>query len=230
MKKGTIVLTMIVLLASCSGEDAPELVSHQKVDNPAAANDLESTPRSTVSEAGNSVNNNPFVKPADASAGEAIENTAAEYADDDYTSDQPDGGLAFAESGYMEWQAPADVAYSKAELVVTGANGERLHRSFVPGEAIVIQDSIPDGHYLWESVVTPEIDPYVKEQMREVRESGNFDAEQALIAKLRAEGSLPTASQAQENRKSGSFSVRDGVATPITPTYVDDEPQRDGQG
>ena len=236
MIKGIPVVLTIILLAACSGDDSNQPVTKQKVDNPSAANDRVATakPGSSQSKVSNAAvpDDNPFVKQEDEASSERLDGSENEGQDEDSIADESAGGLALAdsESGYMEWQAPTDSPYSNAEINITGPNGEQLKRTFAPGEAIVVDESLADGHYMWESVVTPEIDPSVREQMREVRQAGDFQAEQEMIARLRAQGSLPTEAQAQENRKSGSFSVRNGVATPIPPTYVDIETKQDDPG
>jgi hypothetical protein len=232
-KEITIVVTALLLVA-CSGGDESQSVVQQKIDNPEATNDNLAPSKNQLDTNAEAINLSTDSKSPFGAAQKPVDETDSEPAVDPYQDDVEslDGELALNQSevGYLEWSAPEDIAYTQAEIVITGANGSRLSRSFVPGEAIVVDDQLPDGHYLWESVVTPEIDPYVREQMSEIRASGNYEEQQALIAQLRAEGSLPTEAEARNNRKSGSFLVRDGIATPIPPSYLDNEPQRDGSG
>ncbi len=126
--------------------------------------------------------------------------------------------LSFAkqqdDSGYITWQAPEEIDYKQADLLISGPNGQTIKRTFTAGEPISLDVPLPDGTYNWESVISPNVDPYVREEMRAVRESGNLEAEQALIARLRSEGALPSEEQSNANRQSGTFVVRDGVARP----------------
>jgi len=118
--------------------------------------------------------------------------------------------------GYIEWQPPSDVAYSKADVVVVAPSGERVKYSFDANEAMVLDSSLPDGLYKWESVITPEIDPHAMDQMRSVRETGNLQAQTELKQKLVEEGSFPSAEELSNNRQSGAFTVRDGVVKPTS--------------
>lgn len=233
--KGTLVLLIsAVMLSSCSNEGSEDAVTTQNVESPKAANDYVAKPVAPA-DSGENMNQgeNPFAGDHQHAEVSSPANTADESADvdDPYVEDEEnDGGISFRESqdSYLEWDAPTEISYTSAELTIIGPDGKRMQHSFVPGEAIVVQESLPDGHYLWESVITPEIDPYVREEMRAVRESGDFAAEQELVERLRSEGSIPTEAEAQNNRKTGSFSVRNGVATPIPPSYVDQESMQDG--
>ena len=133
-----------------------------------------------------------------------------------------------SESGYVEWSPPKEIDYQQADLVVIAPSGERIKRSFSSGEPIVLDESLPDGVYKWESVVSPKVDPYVREEMQAVRNSGNLESEEALIRRLRNEGSLPTEAQSEANRQSGTFIVRDGVAYP---SLLDDpSSEENGEG
>ncbi|MEM7358803.1 MAG: hypothetical protein AAF431_06890 [Pseudomonadota bacterium] len=208
----------------------------QNVESPKAANDFVAT---SVKPEGSGTKMNSEENPF---SGDNAHNEVADSADsvsdsedvdDPYIEDeQGDEGVSFRESqdSYLEWDAPSDTYYSAAELTIVGANGQKIQRTFAPGEAIVVQEQLEDGHYQWESVITPEIDPYVREEMAAVRQSGDFEAEQALIERLRSEGSLPTEEEAENNRKSGSFSVQNGVAIPIPPTHSEESPRRDSEG
>lgn len=121
-------------------------------------------------------------------------------------------------SGVMRWEAPESVDYVNATVTISDANGDRTSRTFSSGEPIELYGSLPDGLYSWETVIAPQLNEYTKEQMREVRESGDLHAEQELIAQLRADGSLPSKEQVQNNRQSGNFIVQDGV---VRPSLVD---------
>ena len=129
--------------------------------------------------------------------------------------------------GVIEWDTPEGINYSAAQVRISGANGETVTRNFGAGEAIALYSTLPDGVYGWETVITPEISPYVKEQMRAVRESGDLRKEKQLIAQLREDGSLPSLDQARENRQSGNFIVRDGV---VRPSLRDDPQQQQREG
>lgn len=123
--------------------------------------------------------------------------------------------------GVIEWEAPIDVEYSKAEVTIVTQAGERVNYSFGPNESMMLESSLPDGLYQWESVVTPEIDPYVMDQMRSARNSGDISSQEQIIQRLRAEGSYPTEEELKNNRQAGAFVVREGVVTPTT-TKTDD--------
>lgn len=116
--------------------------------------------------------------------------------------------------GVLRWGAPSDIRYSNARISISNAQGEAAVRDFKEGEAIELYGDLPDGSYGWKSVVTPSIDEYTREQMREVRESGDFAAEQELKAQLRAQGSIPTEQEARDNVQYGSFIVLNGVVNP----------------
>lgn len=118
----------------------------------------------------------------------------------------------------IEWSAPIERSYERITVNLVGPNGVLQKREFEPGESIEWDSELQDGLYRWESVLTPEVDESVRQQMNEVRSQGNLEAEQALIARLRSEGSLPTEEQGNQNRQSGTFTVTNGV---IRPTLVD---------
>ncbi|MFT6045942.1 MAG: hypothetical protein ACI9WC_001645 [Arenicella sp.] len=143
-----------------------------------------------------------------------------EYA---YVEDEPSAvvSLKSRNEGYVEWNSPAEVAYTQAELSVLGPDGLVTKHKFGAGEAIVLNEQLEDGYYKWESVVTLEIDPYVRDEMSSVRASGDLEAQQELIQRLRSEGSLPSQEQAEDNRQSGGFFVSDGVATPTSAGVTD---------
>lgn len=134
---------------------------------------------------------------------------------------QADNKVRFASEeaeGVLRWEAPEELAYTNAKVIISGEGNDIAVRDFKPGEAIELYGDLPDGVYNWETVITPEIDPSVREQMREIRASGDFEAEQELKARFRADGSLPSEAEASDNRQSGSFIVRDGI---VTPSLVD---------
>lgn len=236
MNKLAIIL-LTVLIGSCSGDDDSGSVKQQETENTIAANGrVSQLDNSTNKDRSTTQNNdNPFIS----SANKPVEGDSdVEMAVQDETEtgndlSQEKTAVTFREAseGYIEWHAPTDISYVNADVVITSsANGKSMTRSFVQGEAIVVSDQLPDGHYMWESVVTPEIDAYIKQEMHSVRESGNMAEEQALMQRLRNQGSLPTAAQIQENRQSGSFSVKNGIASPILPTHTTDEHGQDGKG
>ncbi|RBP50991.1 hypothetical protein [Arenicella xantha] len=119
---------------------------------------------------------------------------------------------------YVEWSAPENIDYSRADITIVGPDGQRIQQSFGPGESLSMDSSLPDGVYTWESVISPQVDESVRVEMQAVRSSGDSAAELELLQRLRNEGSLPTEEQGDQNRQSGSFSVINGVARP---NYVD---------
>ncbi len=128
--------------------------------------------------------------------------------------------------GVIRWEAPEGINYSNAQVTISAGGGDRTTRNFSPGEPIELYGDLPDGVYDWETVISPEVDEYTRQEMREVRQSGDFQAEKELIARLRSEGSIPTDEQARKNRQSGSFIVENGV---VRPSLVD-APKSDQDG
>jgi hypothetical protein len=116
--------------------------------------------------------------------------------------------------GVIRWQQPQDLAYSNAKITISSDSGETIVRDFGSGESIELYGELPDGVYGWESVITPQVSESVRDEMRAVRSSGDFNAERELAARLRAEGSLPTEQEARDNVQSGSFIVLNGVVNP----------------
>lgn len=157
-------------------------------------------------------------EPSDDEVAESEEATAHEFDDYAYVeqNDGADVKLIEGSEGYVGWHAPSDMAYSEAKVMVVAPDGERIQYSFSPNEAMVLDSSLPDGLYQWESVITPEIDPYVREQLSQARQAGDQQAERELMERFRAEGSLPTVEESNNNRQAGAFTVRDGVAMPTS--------------
>jgi hypothetical protein len=131
----------------------------------------------------------------------------------------------FLVSGYagsIYWEpnvAKGDAAFSDAntyahlDLKLSSPTGKLIQQRFQPGEPVGLsaeQGVLPDGLYKWETVAVPTVDPQVRAEMVAVRESGDFTAEQALIARLRGRGMLPTEAQARSNVQSGHFTIRGG--------------------
>ena len=121
-------------------------------------------------------------------------------------------------SNRVEWSSPAERNYERVTVTLVGPDGVLNRREFAPGQSIEWDSGLQDGLYTWESVLAPEVDQHVRERMNEVRSLGNLEAEQALIARLRSEGSLPSEEQGNQNRQSGTFTVTNGV---VRPTLVD---------
>ena len=216
---GTILIG--VTLGACSDNSQDEAVSTQKI-TPESHQNNAAIPANTNSTP------NPFATEDKKALGElAVNENQLDDSEvneqDDYQGEQEDeykqaDSISFAASDTDEpsWNAPEDVAYAKAEIMISTPNGGLIKQSFGPGEAMVLNQALPDGLYLWESVVTPEIDPYSREEMAQVRASGDFKAERELIERLRAQGSMPTEKQVQQNRQSGGFTVTEGVARPTS--------------
>ena len=216
------------LIVSCSGDDRSSRESIQKSPEKASGSlsgKIHDSNHSTAEKPRFTATESPFE--ADPGQAEVRDDEAAElreesdseeYDEYDYVEEQPASTVSLRErsEGYVEWQTPSEVAYSNAEVVVVGPDGKRTQHSFGPGEAMMLDESLPDGLYLWESVITPEVDDATRQQMRSVRESGDQQAQQELLQSLRANGSLPTEAQAKDNRQSGAFVVRDGVASPTS--------------
>ncbi|HAU67132.1 MAG TPA: hypothetical protein DCW52_01910 [Gammaproteobacteria bacterium] len=126
--------------------------------------------------------------------------------------------------GIIRWEQPQNLAYSNAKITLFSDSGETLVRDFSSGESIELYGELPDGVYGWESVITPQISESVMAEMRAVRSSGDFNAEQELVASLRAEGSIPTEQEARDNVQSGSFVVLNGV---VNPPAIDEQSDAD---
>ena len=118
--------------------------------------------------------------------------------------------------GQVEWLTPDEMSQHASEMLIVTPDGERITRKFAAGQSMALNESLPDGLYKWESTVTPELDPYVKEEMLSVRESGDLQAQQDLAKKFRAQGAFPSKKELKDNRQSGAFVVRDGIATPTS--------------
>lgn len=154
----------------------------------------------------------------------------------EYPDDQNDTGYyepstevtfsAEETEGVIRWEAPEGINYSNAQVTISAGSGDRTTRNFSPGEPIELYGDLPDGVYDWETVISPEVDEFTRQEMREVRQSGDFQAEKELIARLRSQGSIPTDEQARKNRQSGSFIVENGV---VRPSLVD-APKSDQDG
>jgi hypothetical protein len=237
MNKLAIIL-LSVLIASCSDGNDSGSAKKQGTARPIAANGRTSQVNNSTSRDTSTTqnNDNPFIsssnQPVEGDSDiEKLEVQDENEIGEDLSKEITAVTFREASESYIEWNTPTDISYVKADVIITSsANGKSMRRSFVQGEAIVVNDQLPDGHYLWESVITPEIDAYTKQEMRSVRESGNMAEEQALMERLRTEGSLPTEAQIQENRQTGSFSVQNGIATPVSPTYADDDQRQDEKG
>ena len=239
MNKLAIIL-LTGLIASCSdGNDSGSVKKQkQETDRPIAADGSTSQLNNSANRDTSTTqnNDNPFIsssnQPVEGDSDiEILEVQDETEIAEDLSKEITAVTFREASESYIEWNTPTDISYVKADVVITSsANGKSMRRSFVQGEAIVVNDQLPDGHYMWESVITPEIDAYTKQEMHSVRDSGNMAEEQALMQRLRTEGSLPTEAQIQENRQTGSFSVKSGIATPVLPTYAADEQGQDEKG
>lgn len=216
------VITCACLVVACSSEpetdvSAPKKVPAQELKTPLLEESFAKIEKSAVAKSGSS----------DASLELEKEGSIKQEKDEpDLAEQDPYLGqkvtLVDGSEGMVEWLPPSDVQYSKADVTIVTQYGERVNYSFGPNEAMALESTLPDGLYQWESVVTPEIDPYVMEQMRDARMSGDMAAQDQILQKLRAEGLYPTAAELENNRQAGAFVVREGVVTPTT-TKVEGE-------
>ena len=115
------------------------------------------------------------------------------------------GQVSFVPQGELSYNP-----YNRVDITLASPTGKQIVKSFAPGEPLVLAGNLPDGGYTWEATTTVEVSPYIREEMRKVRESGDLEAEKELISRLRAEGYLPTERQAQANRQSGHFRIVNG--------------------
>lgn len=114
--------------------------------------------------------------------------------------------------GYVQWETPAALDYESAKLTIVGPDGNARRIDFAGGESMMVNETLPDGLYKWESVVTPSIDPYAKAQLSDARASGNIAEQASILEDLRAQGLYPSTQEIANNRQSGVFVVSDGEA------------------
>jgi hypothetical protein len=118
--------------------------------------------------------------------------------------------------GFLEWEVPEDVYYDSAELTIVTPDGKRITKNFGGNESMQVNEQLPDGLYKWESVVKPTIQPHVMESLQAARESGDLTKQKSLMAEYRQSGDLQSETEARDNRRSGGFVVRNGIAQPTT--------------
>jgi hypothetical protein len=106
------------------------------------------------------------------------------------------------------------VQYAALSLRVALPTGRVLSKQFAPGQPVglnVIDERgkpLPDGSYTYELVVTPQIDPSVKETIAQAREAGD----DTIIEQLQEQGVLPRHAITQ----TGYFSVaRGAIVIPV---------------
>ncbi len=118
--------------------------------------------------------------------------------------------LVFGDVGSLTWEPSSFTDYESIQIQLSGPDNITIKKDFYSGEVASITESLPDGYYNWQSITTPTIDPYVRQQMTAVRESGDLVAETELKQRFRDEGSLLTREQAKNNLQSGGFRVANG--------------------
>jgi hypothetical protein len=229
---GVVVTGLIGLaLAACSNEPPKHETSNVKQQVSSVADtprveQMEASPDSVdVSMSENQTTDIPSSKGEDSSDQLAEQNSSddGEIQEDDslyqnYEAPSDTVAIVPLTSNRVEWSAPIEQSYERVTVSIAGSDGVLQTREFRPGESIEWSTALADGVYSWESVVMPEIDASVRQEMANVRAQGDLEAEQRLIARLRAEGSLPTEAQGNQNRQSGTFTVRDGI---VRPSLVD---------
>jgi len=112
------------------------------------------------------------------------------------------------QSGSLTWDLWGDrEAVKVVDLTIQG--GEMvMTQTFKNGEAITLDKTLPDGKYIWRAVATPEIDPTVMSELRDLRLLGDIQKEEARIKELRKEGIFPTQEETFKNVKSGHFMLQ----------------------
>lgn len=145
----------------------------------------------------------------------ALVNNQSELAVTKKSNIQPQKPLVVTgDSTYLSWSPKSNNDQSalpaSTQLHIAGPNGLKFSKQFAPGEPIQMTEQLPDGLYNWETVTQPEISPQVREQVAAVRQSGDINAERALIEEFRAKGSLPTRQEARNNRQTANFRLKDG--------------------
>lgn len=113
--------------------------------------------------------------------------------------------------GGLTWEPEQATDYKNLQIQLNGPDELQITRDFSSGEIASITESLPDGYYNWQAITTPSINPYIRQQMAAVRESGDAQAEQQLRQRLESEGHIPTREQAKNNTQSGGFRVANGA-------------------
>ena len=231
MNRCTSILFMLLALTACSGGEDAGQVSKAEQKQPEGARLADQITKQNLIDASEASSRkldavgepNQVLELRNEVSDDAVAESADEAAADEfdeYAYVEPNEGstvkLLERNEGYIEWQAPSDIAYKQTDIVIVDESGERVNYTFAADEAMVLDSSLPDGLYKWESVVTPEIDPYVMDQMKSARASGDLQAQKNIKQKLHDEGSLPDGFGSKDNRQSGAFVVRDGVVTPTS--------------
>ena len=218
----------LALLSSCSGDVPPDRSKTENIgqasnalNNLASSGESDGHSHDIAEESANTDGTNNVDEAVSDSHKDINQELSRDHqAEDEYNDefyDEPSRTLSIdpnPSEGIIRWVQPQDLAYSNAQITLFSDSGETLVRDFSAGESIELYGELPDGVYGWESVITPQISESVRSEMREVRASGDFEAERELVAALRAEGSLPTEQEARDNVQSGSFVVLNGVVNP----------------
>ena len=117
----------------------------------------------------------------------------------------------FGNVGALTWQLPtSNRFYESIQLKLNGPDNTAIVKDFHNGAAVNIYESLADGYYNWQSVVTPTMDLNVRQQMIAVREAGDSVEEERLKQQFISEGRLLTREQARNNIQSGGFRVING--------------------
>ncbi|MFT5135534.1 MAG: hypothetical protein ACI8XV_000560 [Arenicella sp.] len=210
----------LMFLSACS-DDLPEVSIENVTEKISMPEELEPAEGSVSSDT--NIQNEDLESLAEVST--KADNVSPET-EDGYNEEDQSSEVTYDESGtkvsfdsepsegIARWKVPQNIAYSNAKITISSDEGETAVRNFSAGEAIELYGNLPDGVYGWKSVITPQIDDFVRKQMRAVRESGDINAERELASRLRDEGSIPTESEALENVQYGNFIVLGGVVNP----------------
>jgi len=125
---------------------------------------------------------------------------------------QPTIAEATLNPAFISWTP--HVQYAALNLRVALPTGRVLSKQFAPGQPVglnVVDERgkpLPDGSYTYELVVTPQIDPSVKEAIAQAREAGD----DTIIEQLQEQGLLPRHPITQ----TGYFSVTGGsIVMPV---------------
>ena len=214
------VLTSALLVGGCSDSEDPYKATAVEPKAEAPAVESESQTRSdpfatpaepqvatTVSPAEKSPQDTPTKAP-DSDPDTGLTEPVSEIAD------EPDVvGLQMevtVDPGQVNFTPSIERSYERINITLASPTGKQIVKSFAPGEPVIVAANLADGSYTWEATTTVEVPPYIREEMRQARESGDFEAEKELISRLRSEGYLPTERQAQANRESGHFRIVNG--------------------
>lgn len=224
-------LVMAAVTAGCSDAEKPYSAIH--VEPQPAAKTADLRPADTATDT--AARADPFAKASEAVVAPtimpetALDAPAAVRADGDPEVEEGDVASVAEDEGSPAFVAPvmrldvrvdpgvisfipqSEGAHQRIDVSVAFPTGKNIVKSFAAGEAVAVDANLADGTYAWEARPAIYVDPTIRAEMQEVRESGDFAAEKKLLKRLRAEGYLPTEQQAAASVQSGYFTINNGI-------------------